>query len=458
MDSRDTHSTPRHQHKNVFVLVSRARYRLLSALAFALMLFGPMLVVDAYRPEDVLQYAAYPSELTGADVYFNALGIEYPSTLYQARAQLGFNVQLEAFGFCPQDHQGCYDPTDSRLLGCCHRNQTCALNYARFPGAVSQFVGCVDDPLQLCYQQICPPGYGCCRGNFGTRNSQQKYFYAFCVPFAPVPGWTFDPAVYGPYPEDVQAAAADFDAYCGTPELIRPNGILNTMTNRDLLVDYKLYNTNEGQYVDYMCQGSGTGAYCAAGDACGTEEVVWSVNSTTGEATLVDIETFCCPADQTLCLAGQSPPSQWEPGTPANVTQRLPLPPQFVGCAIDARSETCCGSSICGGESKCCAAFLPSTYLDSPSNVSYSYNATLTAFCCPAEAQCCYGVPPSEGAANGNQLWLNEGAYGSEGVIESETLPGARGYCGWTFRGSECGVDIMQPFAWAAQHSIFPAP
>ena len=405
---------------------------------------------DAYRPEDTVTLAAYAIFNTTETINERSF-FEYPNDLYDVLKVNGRLGQQIGMGRCPDEHKGCYDQRSNRVLGCCQEDQTCAMVYGPFPNQPSQFIGCVDDPLQLCYDKMCPPGYGCCRDNSAVRNDRQVRPYAFCLPIDMSYGWTFDPAVFGPFPEEVEWAMGNFTDYCGEAIEILANGV-PVQVALESFPPWTLFNTSQGQYIDYQCVGGGNGAYCAVGDACGTQDIVTVTNFATGELIVEAQETYCCPADQTLCLVGRPPFAQWPGGTPENVTQQF-TSTTFLGCAIDDRNETCCGQSICGGGSKCCVAFIDNTFTDPNTNTSYIYNDTLTSFCCPNQAHCCYGYP-----FNPNSTYLEYGAYGSEGLVPSDYIPdSAYGYCGYTYQDNPCGIDIMVPEGWLFDQAfLFP--
>lgn len=402
-----------------------------------ILLFLAPSIAQAYRPEDVLVLAATAAEnITELEIQFFP---SPPSTDGMVRHAGRLGQQL-GLGRCPDAQVGCYDPVDDRLLGCCQEDQTCAMQYGPFPQQTARFLGCVDDPLQLCYDKMCPPGYGCCRSNMNIRRQRQVFPWAFCVPLPTGLGWTFDPAVYGPFPDNVREAMGNFSSYCGDSVEVVPNGPSFAQAST-LLQPWTLFNTSTAPYVATTCSGP-VGGYCAVGDACNLQNITIGSNETNPIAQVSEEETYCCPTDQTLCLKGRPPFDQWPVDAPLNATSSF-YNTQFLGCAIDDRSETCCGSSICGGASKCCVAYQASNYTDINTNVTYAYNSTLTSFCCPDQAHCCYGQP-----FDPLSVYLNEGPYGSQATLP-EVIPGnSYGYCGYTYGGNPCGIDINVPQGW----------
>lgn len=404
--------------------------------------------VLAYRPEDLLTYVAHPLgdfPAEEVDVFTYPPGLE---SVVRLAGRMGRRLTL---GRCPEDHHGCYDLNNDRILGCCHVNQTCAMQLSETIGTSAHFLGCVDDPLQLCYDKMCPTGYSCCRANFTVKNERQTAPLSYCVPFDTT-GWTFDPAVYQQYPPDVEAAGSDYDAFCGVGVDVYVSGVSFGVA-RSQFLPWTMYNTTAAQFSSYECNGV-FGSYCAAGDACGTIDYLVANNYTDGTGIVGSIETFCCPADQTLCMWDMDPPNEWDPGVPDYVVAGQLPPLRMLGCAVDDRQETCCGSSICGGESKCCAAYVGAQVYDNVTDTTYAYNTTATTFCCPSASHCCYGLPMTEDGAQ----WLNQGPYGSQGFIADDaSLPaGSYGYCGYTYAGNPCGLDIMVPQGRMLEPSFFP--
>ena len=420
--------------------------RLLAAVLAVL--YATVGVAVAYRPEDILTYDNPP---LGAFPRPTIPIFTYPPDLFETVRSSGMLGQQLIMGYCPEDYKGCYDLADDRVLGCCHINQTCAMQYApQQPGSrqPSVFLGCVDDPLQLCYAQMCPPGYGCCRSSENIRNDRQVRYWSYCVPFAPVPGWVFDPFVFGPYPPDVKAAASAFSEYCGDSSEVIPWGVSGTSAAK--FESYVLFNTRTGPYIDSECADI-YGSYCAVGDTCNTQDIVEGQDPSTGENVVITQDTYCCPPDQTLCLRGRDPPDEWPLGTPTNVTNQFPTT-QFLGCAIDDRAETCCGTSICSGESKCCAAYIPSSYFELTLNTTIDYNRTSNTLCCPIPSNCCYGKP-----FDSTTLLLDAGAYSSYGVLDGTQPVDSYLYCGYDYESNPCGIDIMVPEGWLLSEFLYSA-
>lgn len=439
--------------------VRRGRNALWPAVALvcaALLSSLAVVRVAGYRPEDIMTYdnPLWPGTLALPQVDF----FTYPAGLAPTVRLSGVFAQQLVMGRCPEEYKGCYDPINDRTLGCCHVNQTCAMRLTEGPRHNAVFLGCVDDPLQLCYNQMCPPGYGCCRSTINVIQGLQRRMQAFCVPFDPSTGWVFDPAVYGPYPPDVAAAAGNFSDFCGNAASVPANGL--TPPYLALFQPWTMFDAATGQYIADTCTGP-YGGFCAAGDVCNTQVVVNGQNRTTGEIIVETQETFCCPTGQSLCLVGRPPYTEWEVGTPLNISQQFQST-QFLGCAIDARNETCCGSSICNGESVCCIARNNGTYFDNNSTLSYAYNATAASYCCPAATQCCYGIPklvPEPGVLY--NLLLDGGTTGREALLPSgQTAPslptGAYGYCGAPYQGVDCAIDVMLPQGWMLAQLMFP--
>ncbi len=331
-----------------------------------------------------------------------------------------------SMGCCPQGQQGCFN-LDHELVGCCPDSQFCAVDQSQTKSGPQQFMGCVEYASQVCYDRVCPPGYGCCLGLRGRKS---------CIPFGDL---------YDPY---------DYESYCG----------LATQTKAEWPRYYAfkdgspLANTSLELPAD-------DGAFlrvCSSGYICNYNETCLDGNSRYDNTTTNTTDLFCLPQhgglilddakfNYDVCFNGYEPYLDMTDPDVYVVGQVLDEPTSLhqvfstsdiTGFAnVVDLDEECCGKAVCPRENQCCHARLEAVF--NATGVPETRELTLGRFCCPDAMQCCLGSAPDYGFLADSPLVFP--VEDGEGNAIHSLLGHFKGFCGMALGGVDCAMNRLQP-------------